>query len=183
MAFSAEGGKTHPPFPLLIRSAAGVLVVLAFAVVAYILALGIESFPMPGQLGPAFGPKLLIILLIVSCLVKLGEVTAEWKKGETQDLTCAGKVNGARLTAIILVMLLSILAIEYIGFLLSNLLFIIAFLSLAGVRKALSLVLTSVLGTVGLLYLFVKVVYLPLPKGAWFFDDLTVFIYRVLHII
>jgi hypothetical protein len=43
--------------------------------------------------------------------------------------------------------------------------------------------LTSVLGTVILLYLFVKVVYLPLPKGAWFFEDLTLAVYRLLWII
>jgi hypothetical protein len=40
-----------------------------------------------------------------------------------------------------------------------------------------------VLGTVLLLYLFVMVVYLPLPKGQWFFSDLTIAIYRLLHII
>jgi hypothetical protein len=45
------------------------------------------------------------------------------------------------------------------------------------------LFLTSVLGTIFLLYLFVKIVYLPLPKGQWFFDDMTIFLYRVLHII
>jgi hypothetical protein len=27
----------------------------------------------------------------------------------------------------------------------------------------------------------VKIVYLPLPKGQWFFDDMTIFLYRVLH--
>jgi hypothetical protein len=34
-----------------------------------------------------------------------------------------------------------------------------------------------------LLYLFGKVVYLPLPKGDWIFHDLTIFIYHLLYII
>jgi hypothetical protein len=54
---------------------------------------------------------------------------------------------------------------------------------IAGLRKKAPLFLTSVLGTIFLLYLFVKIVYLPLPKGQWFFDDMTIFLYRLLHII
>jgi hypothetical protein len=54
---------------------------------------------------------------------------------------------------------------------------------IAGYRRMGRLTLISVLGTIGLLYLFVKVVYLPLPKGQFFFDDLTIIIYRILHII
>lgn len=36
--------------------------------------------------------------------------------------------------------------------------------------------------TIGLLYLFVKVVYLPLPKGDGFFEAVTLALYRLLHI-
>ena len=50
-------------------------------------------------------------------------------------------------------------------------------------RKLPSLIVTSLLGTIFLLYLFGKVVYLPLPKGDWIFNDLTIFIYRLLYII
>jgi hypothetical protein len=39
-----------------------------------------------------------------------------------------------------------------------------------------------VLGTVGLLYLFVKLVYLPLPKGDGPLEVVTLGLYRVLRI-
>ena len=182
MAVSRSGDKPKEAFSALIKSSVGVLVVLGFAIVAYILSTRIDTFPMPGQLGPAFWPKMIIILLIVSCLIKVGELVAEWRKGFSSELTCAGQVNGARLAPIIATMLLCVLAIDTIGFALSNFCFIIVFLRLAGVRKPLSLILTSVLGTVGLLYLFVKVVYLPLPKGAWLFESVTLFVYRALGI-
>jgi hypothetical protein len=39
-----------------------------------------------------------------------------------------------------------------------------------------------VLGTVLLLYAFVKVVYLPLPKGEGGFEALTLLVYRALRI-
>jgi hypothetical protein len=29
---------------------------------------------------------------------------------------------------------------------------------------------------------FVKIVYIPLPRGDWFFDDITLMIYRALQI-
>jgi hypothetical protein len=50
------------------------------------------------------------------------------------------------------------------------------------VRKPATLVLVSLLGTIGLIYVFVKVVYIPLPRGEWFFDDITLLIYRALLI-
>ena len=36
--------------------------------------------------------------------------------------------------------------------------------------------------TVSLLYLFVKVVYLPLPRGQGVVEDLTIALYRLLRI-
>jgi len=54
---------------------------------------------------------------------------------------------------------------------------------IAGLKKKAHLLVISVLGTILLLYIFVKIVYLPLPKGQWFFTDFTIFLYRVLHII
>jgi len=183
MPVSPLGDKPKKAFSLLIKSSAGVLVILGFAILAYVLSTRIDSFPMPGQLGPAFWPRMIIVLLIVSGFIKVGELVAEWRKGFSPELTCAGQVNGARLAAIIVTMLLCVLAIDYIGFALSIFCFIIVFLRLAGVRKPLSLILSSVLGTVGLLYLFVKVVYLPLPKGAWLFERVTLFVYRALGII
>jgi hypothetical protein len=72
---------------------------------------------------------------------------------------------------------------DMIGFVLANFLFLLLFMRIAGYRRMRSVSFISVLGTIGLLYLFVKIVYLPLPKGQFFFDDLTIFLYRMLYII
>jgi putative tricarboxylic transport membrane protein len=72
---------------------------------------------------------------------------------------------------------------EILGFALANFIFLILFIRIAGMRKLPSLIVTSLLGTIFLLYLFGKVVYLPLPKGDWIFNDMTIFIYRLLYII
>jgi hypothetical protein len=69
-----------------------------------------------------------------------------------------------------------------LGFPLTTFLFLLGFTRLAGARQPLLLPVVSALGTVGLLYLFVKVVYLPLPKGTGVVEDFTIFLYRLLRI-
>ena len=49
-------------------------------------------------------------------------------------------------------------------------------------RSWLALVASVTLGTTGLLYVFVKVVYLPLPKGEGPFEALTLALYRALRL-
>jgi putative tricarboxylic transport membrane protein len=69
-----------------------------------------------------------------------------------------------------------------LGFPLTTLAFIAAFMTLAGARSAAGLAAGAVLGTVLLVYVFVKAVYLPLPKGDGPFEALTLALYRALRI-
>lgn len=73
-------------------------------------------------------------------------------------------------------------ALPYVGFALATVAMIVYWLIMDGMRKIATVTLTAVLGTIGLLYLFVKITYAPLPRGEWFFDDITVAIYRALGI-
>jgi len=162
----------------------GPLLIFFVALYFFFLAGRIEEFPMPGQLGPAFWPKTILILLMISCGIKAVELLfARSKESETGEGESLPAVHYPKLLAMIALVIAVVAAMEAIGFLLANLLFLILFLRVAGVRKKPLLFLTSGLGTILLLYLFVKVVYLPLPKGYWFFDDVTIFLYRILHLI
>ena len=73
-------------------------------------------------------------------------------------------------------------AIVYIGFAFATLLFLTVWFVLGGVRRVLPLMANSVLGTLALLYLFLSVAYLPLPRGVGAMDTLTVNLYRILGI-
>ncbi len=73
-------------------------------------------------------------------------------------------------------------AMVYIGFAFATLLFLTVWFVLGGVRRALPLMANSVLGTLALLYLFLSVAYLPLPRGVGAMDTLTVNLYRLLGI-
>jgi putative tricarboxylic transport membrane protein len=162
----------------------GPLLIFLVALYFYFLSGKIETVPMPGQLGPAFWPKVILVLLMISCGIKAGEIFFSRRKApEEEGEPAAPEANFKKLAILIALVIGVVVAMDRIGFLLANFLFLILFLRVTGVRKKFPLILISVLGTVLLLFLFVKVVYLPLPKGAWFFDDVTIYLYRVLHLI
>ena len=78
--------------------------------------------------------------------------------------------------------LLYVLAAPVTGFPLATVGFVAGFMWVSGARSAAGIAAGAVLGTVGLLYLFVKVVYLPLPKGDGPFEAVTLALYRLLRI-
>ncbi len=167
------------------KSLIGPLLIVLLAAYFYFLAGKIDAPPGPEQLGAAFWPKMILIFLMVSCGIKAGEILIAQRKhaAETAPAGPLPEVNTPRLTAMIVMVIAAVYSMDFVGFPLANFLFLLLFMRIAGLRKKIPLFLTSVLGTVFLLYLFVKIVYLPLPKGQWFFDDMTIFLYRILHII
>jgi len=157
---------------------------LIFVIALYFYYLAGQMDEFPGQLGPAFWPKAILILLMVGCVIKAIEILLAGRKSKTSgEEALLPPVNIPKLLGLIGVVLGAVALMNAIGFLLVNLLFLLLFMYLAGVRKKITLILCSGLGTVVLIYLFVRVVYLPLPKGSWFFRDITLAIYRFLHVI
>jgi putative tricarboxylic transport membrane protein len=180
---NAEGipKKAAPDF----KSLSGPILIFLFAVFFYVLAGKMDENPAEGQLGAFFWPKAILILLMLSCGFKVLESFKGFGKG-VADTGLEGppaQVQTGKLVAMIVMLLAAVVCMETIGFPLCNFLFLLLFMRIAGLKKISHLLIISVLGTVLLLYIFVKVVYLPLPKGDWFFTDFTIFLYRVLHII
>jgi len=74
------------------------------------------------------------------------------------------------------------IAIPLVGIAWATPVFIAGWLLLGGVRKPLQVGLVSILGTVGVLYFFVKLSLMPLDRGKGVFEQATVALYRVLGI-
>jgi putative tricarboxylic transport membrane protein len=169
----------------LLRSVKGPLFILLVTVYFYVLAGKIDENPIPGQLGSAFWPKALLILLMISCVIKA--VEAYRTAAKEGAVAAKGKASSTVDPLILSLMIVSVLGVVFlmdmIGFILANFLFLVFFMIITGYRRISRIILISALGTIVLLYLFVKVVYIPLPKGQFFFNDLTIFIYRILYII
>ena len=135
-------------------------------------------------LGPGFWPRLALIGLALACLAKFVE---EWRRARAGTVVAAGggvrpPISQAKLAAGIGLIVLYVLLTPLIGFALVTAFFIAAFMALCGTRSVRGLAANVVVGTVGLLYLFVKLVYLPLPKGDGPFETLTLALYRALRL-
>ena len=73
-----------------------------------------------------------------------------------------------------------IFALLYIGYPIATAAIMVYWLILSGWRQPLRIAIASLGVTYGVLVVFIKIAYLPLPKGAGIFNDATVGIYRTL---
>ncbi len=153
---------------------------------------GLDQVARDGQLGPGFWPRLVLAGLGLTCLAKLA---AEWRRqraGEsvgpamvdTRALEAARlpELSRRKLATAIGLVVLYVLATPAMGFALATLGFIPAFMYLCGTRSVAVLAANTAVGTVLLLYLFIKLVYLPLPKGEGPFEAVSLALYRALGI-
>lgn len=163
----------------------GIILIFLAAIYLYSLADRLEAFSPPGQLGPAFWPKVSLILLMAGCLTKVGELFKERNKKIVLEgkVSLLPPVNIPRLIIMVGLVIFSVIGMDLFGFLMANFLFLVSFMAITGVKKKSSLLLISLFGTILLLYLFVKIVYLPLPRGQGIFNDLTIYLYRLLQLI
>jgi putative tricarboxylic transport membrane protein len=130
---------------------------------------GLDEVAREGTLGPAFWPR-------------LAKLASEWRARARAGAAAAAPISRGRLAAAVALILLYVLAAPAIGFALASMAFIALFMALAGARSALVIAANAVGGTVVLLYTFVKLVYLPLPKGAAGFETVTLALYRALRL-
>ncbi|MFA5520892.1 MAG: tripartite tricarboxylate transporter TctB family protein [Castellaniella sp.] len=72
--------------------------------------------------------------------------------------------------------------IPVVGFALATMAYLLFWLLLGGIRKPVLITGITVLGTVLLLYVFVKLALMPLDRGQGMFDGITVSLYRLLRI-
>jgi putative tricarboxylic transport membrane protein len=142
---------------------------------------GLNDLAREGQLGAGFWPRIVLGGLAVVCVVRVIRAS----RGSPADRIVGGgptpMARGPLALAIGLI-LLYVIVVPLIGFPLATVGFIATFMIAAGARQATRVVVASVGGTIGLLYLFIKVVYLPLPKGTGLFETVTLSLYRLLGI-
>jgi putative tricarboxylic transport membrane protein len=134
-----------------------------------------------GQLGPGFWPRITLVGLALACLAKLVQ---EWRRSAVPAPGRSERppIFRGKLVLAIALIVLYVLLTPLLGFALITALFIAAFMALSGTRSIAAIAASMVIGTAALLYLFVKLVYLPLPKGDGPFEGLTLALYRALRI-
>jgi ABC-type amino acid transport system permease subunit len=165
-------------------SAAPYAVLLATAGFAYVLAGRIDYGARPGQIGPDFWPKVAIGLIAFVCLFEIVKVALGAGKdahGIGDQLSSAEEEDeGPRRLPLLLSGVVITIAygalIPVLGFPVTTFVYMVGFMYLGGFRSHLGIWLSSFLGVAVLSVLFLKVVYVSLPRGIPPFDRVTDFI-------
>ena len=133
------------------------------------------------KMGPYSWPRVMLISLATVGLFwglsRLRNSSPNKISGEDSD-----QINTVKLVLGILSIVIYGIAIDVNGFAMGTFLFLTFWFILGGIRQPLVIISNSALGTGALLYLFLKVAYLPLPRGVEIFDTVTVNLYRLLGI-
>ncbi len=166
----------------MLGALAGPILLLVVAAVLWTAAADIPIVPVPGALGPDFWPRLGLVGLAAAAVVKIVQV---WRRGSRppEASRTAQALHLPRLAGAIALLLLYAALAPLLGFPLATVLFLAAFMRVGGFRRPLAAGAYALAITLVLLYVFVKVVYLPLPRGEWAFHDATLGLYRIMGLI
>jgi putative tricarboxylic transport membrane protein len=166
----------------LVTVAAGPIVGILLSIALFLQARGLDEIAQPGQLGPSFWPRMILVGLALACAAKLVvDLRSTYAAADT-SVTAQPPISRTKLVASIGLILLYMVLAPVIGFALATAGFIAGFMWVSGSRSIPMIVGNVVVGTVLLLYVFVKFVYLPLPKGDWVFESFTLALYQALHL-
>lgn len=161
--------------------------VLLGAVYYYYLSTQIAFSTRPGRLGPSFWPQAILILLIITAAVDCFVEARKAPARAAAYVARAEESGGKRVWWLMALGLVAILAYvnlaSLVGFPLANALFMLAFMMLGGFKRPIPAALISLIGTVVLVLLFVRIVYVSLPLGLGPFQNLTLWIYYLLGIV
>ncbi len=142
----------------------------------------LDAIAREGQLGPGFWPRLALGGLALACVGKMIEDVQRLRRTAPGAPDSRPPLAREKLVAGIAFIVGYVLLAPVLGFALVSALFIAAFLVLGGMRSVPGIATNVVVGVVALLYLFVKLVYLPLPKGDGPFEAATLALYRALRL-
>jgi preprotein translocase subunit Sec61beta len=163
-------------------------VVLAGAVYLFFMAGDFSSSQQPGQLGPAFWPRLVAAGLAVALLVRIVQVFREHNQPVVRVVSEFDDIEGddaeVHWPSAAVAMGLAfgyVVGTMFLGYMFATMAFLGAFIWAGGQRRWVAPVV-AVAGGLVMTYVFVGVVYVSVPTGVGLFDTVTVAVYRLLGI-
>lgn len=154
------------------------LVIIGISLFFYYLTTRFPVIKGYQQMGDAFWPRLVILVLIgLSVILILQSVLKGMKKESTKKGIPEETLDRPALLKTMGVMLLYVLCIPYLGFLVSTFLALILFSYLMGDRKKSRMVYLSLGMTIATYLVFGFLIYTALPRGVWIFKSLSNLLY------
>jgi hypothetical protein len=145
------------------------------------------SAARPGQLGPDFWPRAVLVLLMLVCACEVArralfERTARSERPAEDAQTDDGPRFPLRLALGIALTIAYVLSLDWLGFFVATALYLALFMLVGRYRRKRVIALSSVLGSLAFVFVFMKIVYVSLPLGAGPFKTLSVWILAMLGI-
>ena len=176
-----------------LRAALPYAAVMAAAAFLFDVSSGFAGMGREGNLGPAFWPRAVLILLMAVCAVEMLRVAFFFRPDTTAavphsaaPLPNADDEDGVRYPALlfggILITVVYVPAMELLGFFLATIIYLAAFMWIGRYRRAVAIAITSVLGTIAFVYVFMKIVYVSLPLGEGPFRQLSAWVLAALGV-
>jgi len=161
--------------------------VLAGAAFLYAKTSAFAALGRPGQLGPDFWPKAVLVLLMVTCAIEIARLALAaplaprakpvQQEGEEEEprypLLLAG---GIGLT------ILYVPGMQWLGFFLATAIYLAAFMLVGRYRRYGVIAVSSVVGSLAFVFVFMKIVYVSLPLGVGPFKSVSTALMALLGI-
>ena len=131
------------------------------------------------ELGAAFWPRIILVLLAVLLLINIWNVYKKGKEQTDKPAFDASSITGFFKSKIFIGMIIVIImavVMEYLGFILTCCLFIMAYGFLLGQKSIWKLVLTGVVATIILYVIFQGALDIMLPRGYGFLRNFALFV-------
>ena len=141
----------------------------------------------PGELGPDFWPKAILILLMLACgwelAARLVSRPAAPRAVAPTHSEAAAETRYPRLLAGgALATLGYVLVLPQAGFFVSTALYLALFMLIGRYRRLGVIAATSLVGSLAFVFVFMRIVYVSLPLGAGPFQQLSLWILAMLGI-
>lgn len=139
----------------------------------------------PGQLGPAFWPRMAATGMAIAILVGIVQTVRAHKrpivrlKSEFEDETPEAPIDYTRTSIAIALAIGYVLATMFLGYLIATAVFLTAFIWIGGQRRW-YVPLIAIAGSLVSVVVFIGIVFVSLPTGVGIFDAITVAIYELL---
>jgi putative tricarboxylic transport membrane protein len=160
------------------------VIILLVSLYFYHLAGQFRFSAKAGHLGPDFWPKLLLGLTMAACLYEIIKTAFFLKvtpsKKETGEHVAKADSDKKSYPALLITGILMTVAYAYfvtiLGFIICTVLYFALFMIVGRYRKPWAILANSIIGTLALAGIFMKIVYVSLPPGQEPFSSVTFFI-------
>jgi len=170
-----------------LRRSAAYAVILCCAAYLYFLAQRFQFDVVPGRIGPDAWPKIVLGLLLVTCVWQIGRILivgALPVASADDELPLAegeGDFTYLALLAIGVTVVYAYL-LPWLGFFVATALYLAAIGYVGRYRSVVPLAITSLVAPLVLIFVFMKVVYVALPLGTGPFKELMLALLKILGV-